>query len=254
MEKYLYLSVIPEALVASQLPPEAFGTYYAVGSEKKSQSPAMFFELDPDFRHEYFNIDAGYERLVPHEDGSPKRSVYIAVYRVLEHVALGAIQRLYVTTRDGRTLALDATDDLPESTGTMHLYQEIAPVTPRVVSTLGPRPFFELLNDPAKSWVNLPALCFAELTLGDLAEDPESGSAQGLPYGNIDHYRECLIELRTKIVNVKMVDRVHSTEFPFRTVKSGFYLGNAGEMLFFPMPSHEVLRTEHYSWWRSAQM
>ena len=254
MEKHLYLSVMPEALVASQLEPEAFGTYYAIGSEKKAQSPAMFFELDPDFDHAYFDVEEGYKALVPHEDGSPKRSVYIAVYRVLEHVALDAIQRLYVTTRDGRTLGLDPVKELPQSSGEMHLYQEIAPVNPRVVSTLGPRPFFELLNDPAQSRIQLPALCFVELDLGDLADDPESGSAEGLPYGNIDHYRECLLELRTKIVQVKMVDRIHSLDFPLRTVKSGFYLGTAGDMLFFPMPSREELIDKHYRWWRSAQM
>ena len=82
----------------------------------------------------------------------------------------------------------------------------------------------------------------------------EFGSAQGLPYSNIDHYRECLIELKTKTVNIKMVDRIHRTSMHYRTVKSGFYLGNAGGLLFFPMPSDESLRNEHYKWWRSAQM
>lgn len=254
METHLYLSVMPEALVASQLTPHAFGTYYATGSQKKSRSMAMFFELDPGFRHEYFDVEAGYKRLVPHEDGSPKRSVYISIYRVLEHVPPSAIQKLYVTTQDGRTLGLDPWGAIPESTGEMHLYQEIAPVHPRVVSTLGPREFYDLLSDPSKSMVTVPALCFVELTLGGLAADPESGWAQGLPYSNIDHYRECLIELRTKTVVVKMVDRIHRTAFYFRTVKSGYYLGNAGELLFFPMPSHEILRREHYQWWRSAQM
>ncbi len=254
MERHLYLSVMPEALVASQLPPHAFGAYYATGSRKKSRSQAMFFELDPDFRHEYFNIEAGYKRLVPHEDGSPKRSVYISIYRVLEHVPLSAIQKLYVTTRDGRTLGLDAADDIPESTGEMHLYQEIAPVHPRAVSTLGPQDFFALLNDPSKGMVTVPALCFVELTLGDLAKDPEFGSAEGLPYSNIDHYRECLLELKSKTIMIKMVDRIHATSFHYRTVKSGFYLGNAGQLLFFPMPSQEELRAKHYRWWRSAQM
>jgi hypothetical protein len=254
METHLYLSVMPEALVASQLPPKDFGTYYATGSEKKSRSQAMFFELDPSFRHEYFDIEAGYKRLVPHEDGSPKRSVYISIYRVLEHVSLSAITQLNVTTQDGRTLVLDGTYDVPESTGDMHLYQEIAPVHPRVVSTLGPKEFFELLNDPRKSMVTVPALCFVDLSLGDLAADPEFGSAQGLPYSNIDHYRQCLLELKTKTVTVKMVDRIHRTAFHYRTVKSGFYLGNAGKLLFFPMPSPEALQREHYPWWRSAQM
>ncbi|MBL7199833.1 MAG: hypothetical protein ISS56_06765 [Anaerolineae bacterium] len=254
METHLYLSMMPEALVASQLSPESFGTYYATGSEKKSRSQAMFFELDPDFRHPYFDIDAGYKRLVPHEDGTPKRSVYISVYRVLEHVPLSAIQKLYITTQDGRTLGLDASGTTPECEGGMHLYQEIAPVHPRVASTLCPEDFFELLNDPAKGMVTVPALCFVELTLGGLADNPEFGSSQGLPYSNMDHYRQCLLELRTKTVVVKMVDRIHRTAFHYRTVKSGFYLGNAGKMLFFLMPSQEVLRREHYQWWRSAQM
>jgi len=136
----------------------------------------------------------------------------------------------------------------------MHLYQEIAPVNPLVVTTLCPRPFFEFLNDPKQSAITLPALCFVELTLGGLADDPENGSAQGLPYADIDHYRQCLIELRTKTVRLKIADRIHSPEFHFRTVKSGFYLGNAGRLLFYPMPSQETLRKENYQWWRSAQM
>jgi len=32
METYLYLSLIPESLIASQLAPEEFGNYYAVGT------------------------------------------------------------------------------------------------------------------------------------------------------------------------------------------------------------------------------
>jgi len=253
METHLYLSVMPEALIASQLSPQSFGVYYATGSEKKSRSQAMFFDVDPSFRHNYFDMDAGYKRLVPHEDGSPKRSVYISIYRVLEHIDLKAIGQLHVTTRDGRTLSLDSAEDVP-STGDMHLYQEIAPVHPRAVSALGPREYFDLLTDPSQGMVTVPALCFAELTLGGLAEDPEFGSAQGLPYSNIDHYRECLIELKTKTVNVKMVDRIHRTAFHYRTVKSGFYIGNTGGLLYFPMPSDEDLRRHHYKWWRSAQM
>ena len=254
METHLYLSVMPEALIASQLPPEAFGTYYATGSQKKSRSQAMFFELDPDFRHEYFDMDAGYKRLVPHEDGSPKRSVYISIYRILEHVPLGVIRKLYVTTRDGRTLGIDSSESMPQSTDDMHLYQEIAPVNPRAVSTLGPKEFFDLLNDPQKSMVTVPALCFVDLTLGGLAEDPEFGSAQGLPYSDLDHYRQCLIELKSKTVTVKMVDRIHAPTFHFRTIKDGFYLGNVGKLLFFPMPPPEILRTKHHRWWRSAHM
>jgi hypothetical protein len=256
METHLYLSVMPEALIASQLDPDAFGVYYATGSQKKSRSMAMFYELDPDYRHEYFDVETGYKRVIPHEDGSPKRSVYISVYRVLEHIALSAIGRLYLTTQDGRTLSLAVSDDVPECEDDMHLYQEITPVHPRVVSSLCPAEFYDFLYDPAKSMVTVPALCFVELTLGGLADDPQFGSAEGLPYSNIDHYRQCLVDLgaQSKTAPVKMVDRIHREAFHFRTVKSGFYLGNGGELVYSAMPSHHELRNEHYRWWRSAQM
>jgi len=40
MAVHLYLSTIPEALIASMLTPLDFGVYYAVGMEKKSHGQA----------------------------------------------------------------------------------------------------------------------------------------------------------------------------------------------------------------------
>ena len=59
MTVHLYLSLMPEALIASMLTPEEFGVYYAVGSAKKSRGRAMFFEIDPDYRHKSLRIDDG---------------------------------------------------------------------------------------------------------------------------------------------------------------------------------------------------
>jgi hypothetical protein len=246
----------PEALIASMLTPEEFGVYYAVGSSKKARGQAIFFELDPDFRHDYFDIEEGVRRCVPHEDGSPKASIYISVYRALEHVSLDVIQRLYLVTQDGRALGLFPCDDLPEEPAgkQLHLYQEIAPVHPLVVSTLGPREFYELIVKHPTSLLSLPAICFVELGLGELADDPERGQVRDLPYSNIGHLRQCLIDLRTKSVHSKMVNRVESAAFPYRTIKSGIYVGNTERLIYFPMPSQDELRVEHYRWWRSANM
>jgi len=84
MTIHLYLSLIPEALIASMLEPEEFGSYYAVGSKKKSRGQAIFFEVDAKFKSSYFHIEDAVKRCVPHEDGSPKQSIYVSVYRVLE--------------------------------------------------------------------------------------------------------------------------------------------------------------------------
>ncbi len=92
MTVHLYLSLIPEALIASMLPPQEFGVYYTVGYSKKMRGQAMFIELDPDFRHDFFPIEQGIARCVPHENGSLKKSVYIATYRVLEHIPLAGCE------------------------------------------------------------------------------------------------------------------------------------------------------------------
>ena len=55
MEKHLYLSLMPEALIASQLDPKAFGAYYAVGTEGKTQGQAAFFEINTAKLHHFFN-------------------------------------------------------------------------------------------------------------------------------------------------------------------------------------------------------
>jgi len=254
MSVRLYLSLIPEALIASMLTPEEFGVYYAVGTEKKSRGQAIFFEVDPDFRHEYFRIDEGVRRCVPHEDGTPKASIYISIYRVLEHIPLEALQRLYLVTQDGRVLGLDPEDALPEPTEGLHLYQEIAPVHPRIVSSLAPQAFYDLIVTNPISLISLPAICFVELRLGELAQDPERGAVRDLPYDNIDHLRQCLTDLRSKTVHTKMVNRTQSASFPYRTIKSGLFIGNQENLRYYPMPSQEELRAEHYRWWRSANM
>jgi hypothetical protein len=256
MSVHLYLSMIPEALIASMLTPEEFGVYYAVGSAKKSRGQAIFFEVDPEFRSDALRIDEGIRRCIPHEDGSPKRSIYISVYRALEHVALGALQKLYLITQDGRSLALDPATCCPPDTPGLHLYKEIAPVHPLVVSNLGASAFFDLIAQNPTSLLSLPAVCFVELRLGELAEDPQHGAVRDLPYSNIPHLRQCLIDLKTKTVSAKMVNRVDPAAFPYRMIKDGVCVGNRAEsrLIYFPMPSPEDLRAKHYRWWRSANV
>jgi len=254
MQTHLYLSLLPEALIASMLSPEEFGVYYAVGSTKKSRGQAIFFEIDPTFRSKVFPIEEGLKRCVPHEDGSPKRSIYISVYRVLEGVSMNAIQKLHLVTQDGRTMSLDANKQMPNNQDTLHLYREIAPVNPMVVSTLAPEDFFNLIVQNPTSLIKLPAVCFTELKLGALAQDPQNGDVGDLPYPNIFHLRDCLLELRTKLAHTKMVDRTPSPNIPYRTIKNGVFVGNAEKLLYFPLPKQEVLQEKYYAWWRSANM
>jgi len=254
MTVHLYLSLIPEALIASMLTPEEFGNYYAVGSKKRSSGQAIFFDVDPKFKSKYFQIAEGIQRCVPHEDGSPKRSIYISIYRVLENIPLKALQKLYLVTQDGRTLELKENRSLPPEEKGLHLYREISPVPPLVVSNLAPRPFYELIVRNPASLIKLPAVCFTELRLDELARDPQNGDVGDLPYENIAHLRNCLLELSGKRVHTKMVDRLPARTIPYRTIKNGLFVGNPEKLIYFALPPWDELKKSNYSWWRSAGM
>lgn len=254
MTIHFYFSLVPEALIASMLDPEEFGFYYAVGTSKKTRGQAMFFEVDPAYRNPYFRIDEALARCIPDEDGTPKTSVYISIYRVLEHIDLDMLMSLYLTTQDGRTLELKPSPDMPNHEKGLHLYQEIAPVSPLVVSVLSPIEFYELIVRDPSSLVTVPAITFAELDLGELADDPEMGLMDNLPYSNSDHLRECLSQVQTKYISTKMVDRAFVPKLQYRTVKNGFFVGNGKQLKYYPMPSQTELRAENYRWFRSANM
>lgn len=137
----------------------------------------------------------------------------------------------------GGFLGIDPSEMCPEDTAGLHLYQEIVPVHPLVVSTLGPREFYSLIARTPASLPTLPAVCFAELQLGELADNPEYGRVGNLPYVNTDHLRQCWVDLGTKTVHTKLVDRISSASFPYRTLRMGLFLGNTERLMCFPMPS-----------------
>lgn len=254
MSVHLYFSLIPEALIASMLPPEQFGQYYATGHKFKSKGQAIFFEIDPSFRHDYFDIEGAFARCKAKPDGSPKNSVYVSMYRVMEHLSLAAIGRLYLTTANGATLELSRGSRLPEPEKELHMYQDLTPINSMVVSVLNPAAYYaDVTVKPSHSF-SFPGMCFVELELGPLALDPENGQEGDLPYSFLQHLREALMELKPGKKENKLVHRVHSLVFPFRMVKNGFYLGIGGELVYYPMLTMDVLRKDHSNWWRSANL
>ena len=253
MKIHLYLSLNPEALIASHLAPEEFGAYLAVGTQKYSRGQAMFFEVDPDIHSAYPPFQGIAARCQPHLDGSPRRSTYLAIYRVLEHVPVAALGQLHLVTHDGRVLALNSAPVTSTVDRCFHLYQEFCPVTPRVVSTLDPAEFCARLTDATQP-VNVPRIAFAELTLGRLATDIDSSDVGNLPYSGLQHLRECLRELNRKPGKpTKVTVRNVRDDVLYRTIQGGFYVGQAREMKFYPMPAPTELDSAHHEWWHSAQ-
>jgi hypothetical protein len=254
MTTHLYLSLIPEALVASMLPPEDFGMYYAIGTAKRSRGQAVFFSLDRSLLADSgFALDDIDERCVPHADGRPKTSIYLAIYRVLERIPREALTALHLTTDDGRVLTIAPREHIPDGEIRTHLYQEFCPVNPRIVSRLDPASFANFITDPTRN-VTVPRIAFAELTLGNLKNDPDSTEIDNLPYPNIGHLRDCLRELAASPdPATKTVLRQMTQEVLFRTIRNGFFVGDQSGITAFPMPSRDELEREHLAWWRSAQ-
>ena len=254
METHLYLSLTPEALVASMLPPAEFGTYLAIGRMKRTTGRAIFFELDQTKVDDLFNLEEAKKRCTPHADGTPKHSVYLCAYRVLERLNLSALKNLWLITRDGMGLELTPSGDIPSTPQTFHLYQELGPVHPLIASTLDPRSFSRFITDPELA-ICLPKLCFVDIQLEDLAENPETGMADNLPYHHLGHLRDCLISLKhSPNKHTKTVDRMHAADFQYRCVNTGFYVGDHERVLYYPFPSQEDFRTEYHAWWRSANV
>jgi len=252
MSKYIYLTSTPEALVASMLPPDKFGLYLSTGTKKRNKGQTIFFEVDLGKIENLIDMVSLNRRCVAKEDGSPKSSVYLSVYRVLESIPTNALKSLYLTTDHGCVLELKRAlyDKSKESQNALHLYQELSPVNPLVASGLPPSAFLKKLTDGSTP-IALPKLFFVELKLGDLAENPLSGSAEHLPYSNIGHLRDCLEILKGEYdKHMKTVQRIYSGTLLYRTIATGFYVGSNDEIVYYPYPDMKQLEDINYEFFR----
>ena len=250
MSQYVYLSATPESLVASQLPPVEFGNYLAVGTRKRTRGQAIFFEIDIE---KMDNLPRDYmdERLVPYEDGEPKRSVFLSIYRVMEQIPLEALKSLFLVTDDGRVLELKQGKYKAPAAGMIHLYQQFNPITTRVASTLNPPEFIKFLTDTDKL-VSTPKLFIVELKLGKLSKDSYA-PIHDLPYPNPDQLRDSLTRLKSSKERLtKTVIRQYKGELSYRTIEDGFFIGEKDRFIYYPFPSIEELEDKYYYWWRSA--
>jgi hypothetical protein len=243
-----------EALIASHLEPEAFGTYMAVGTKKLASGHVAFFEIDPEFGRftDHFRVYDIEQRCVPHEDGAPKRSKYISVYRVMEFLPLPVYGALYLTTPDGRVLRIDASayDEAHEEPG-LNLYQELCPLIPMVLSSQPPAKFAREITD-ARNPVHAPRIFFADLRLD---RDAHGKLVGDLPYTDPLHLEDLIHELERGSESdkaTKTVSRTPRTRGFLRVIRRGFFLGDQTGLKFYRFPTREELEIHHSKWWHSA--
>jgi hypothetical protein len=253
MSKFIYLTATPEALIASMLPPKEFGEYLSIGTKKRNKGQAIFFEVDLGQIENLIDMDGLNQRCIAKPDGSPKNSVYLSVYKVLEMIPLTALKSLYLATENGRVLELKKTtyDLSNEDHKRLFLFQELCPVSPLVASDLVPSAFLKRLTDGSTPIV-LPKLFFVELKLGKLATNPHDTSVDYVPFANVLHLKDCLEALTGEYEKkMKTVQRVFSGSLLFRTIESGFYVGSKDEIVFYPYPTLDEIKNINYEFYRS---
>lgn len=257
-QKHLYMIVFPiNALVSSQLEPSAFAAHYTYGSKRHFRGKVIFTELDLNFRNEYFNIEEYLEQTVPHEDGKPKRTKFIASYRVLEHVPLSVIKKLYLVTTDGHALGLDSANyDEDEHEPKIRIYQEITPLTNLVASKFNQREFGKHITQESDA-KGAPKLCFTQFKL-DAEQFIEENKNRDLivspiPENNPYRLMDCLTELKEiESKNLKTVTLSSAlADISYRLIDHGFwFFDRNGEILYFPMPSEEEIEDNHYDFYK----
>ncbi len=253
MKTHLYFNCYQtEALIASHLTPEEFGAYMAVGTRKHTTGNVVFFEVDAARAAATVPAAGRIEELCkPHPDGSPRRSKYLSTYRVLEHLSLESLGKLYLVTRDGRVLGLDGQTYAGDSEARgPNLYAELSPVAPRVVSFLPPSRFVSFVTDPA-NLVSVPRIFFADQLLD---REPDGRLAGYLPYMNPDHIVDCVNEVAVAEKSAKIVERNPRLIAFYRTIRRGFFVGDQTGVKIYPYPSADELDEHHHLWWRSASL
>jgi len=257
--KHLYMIVFPNnSLLASQLEPEEFAKHYTVGTAKHYQSKVIFAELDINFRDPYFAIDEYLELTVPHKDGNPKRTKFIASYAVLEHVDLQAIQKLYLVTAGGKALGIEHKPyEAINEPGYVRIYQEITPLQNLVGSNLDQRQFGKWITQETRS-KGCPKICFTQIEL-DVDEFLQENINRTIITSPIPEHHplrlyDCLRQLRadpnmkTKTISLASALR----NISYTKIRHGFWFSDKEELLFFPMPTKEELEEKYFSWWREA--
>ncbi|NQU38728.1 MAG: hypothetical protein HQ523_02115 [Lentisphaerae bacterium] len=255
--KHLYLILYPNpSLVASQLAPKAFADHYQIGSTRFYNGKLIFAEIDPGFRHPYFELESLLKQVVEHSDGTPKATKFIKSYRVLEHIELSAIQRLYLTTPSGEMLGLDSADEPKPTELHIRVLAEVCPLSMLVLTRLNSRDFGEYITEP-KNPKGAPSLFYTQL---DLDEDAflkafERNPFMPAPFEFLhpSKLRDAIMEMKSNTAKITkgVALRASMDRISYKQILHGYWFARQGESKFFAMPQfHDIERT-NFRFWRS---
>ena len=256
-ERHIYLILHPNhSLIASALEPSLFIKHYIQGSSRYFEGRLIFAEMDPDWRHPFFNIEDAYKGLVPHPDGSPKATKFIQSYRVLEHIDLNALGTLYFCNPSGEYIELHPSKSVAESIDDMHIIVEINPVRFMVLTRYDMERFAGFITDP-KNTKGAPSMFFAQLefSIEDfMAEfDANPFISSFVPGIHPARLHDAVLEIRKtpgKYVKGISLD-CPIDKVSYKMLGNGFMFADRSGTKFYPLIGVDEVEKTNYKFWRT---
>ncbi|MEO6095602.1 MAG: hypothetical protein ABIW76_07950 [Fibrobacteria bacterium] len=253
----LYQILYPnQALVASQLAPEAFARHYLIGSIRHYSGKLVFADIDTGFRDPYFDIEGGLAKLIPHEDGQPKHTKFICSYRVMEHMDFDSIKSLYISTSEAHVLELKPAEyDKVHQQGFLRTFAEIAPLSMLVISPYDMPEFGKFITQPGQT-KGCPKLFYSQI---DLNVDEFIANFEKNPFMQAPFPFLHPSKLRDAILQMKIIPEKQSKglalfcpldQISFKMIRHGFMFASKDKYKFFPMPSLHEIETSHFRFWQ----
>ena len=254
----LYLILHPDsALVASQLNPEQFAKHYVAGSSRHYEGKVIFASIDINFRNPYFDIAKGIAGLIPHEDGRPKATKFIATYRVLEHMDFKVIEKLYLATPDAVTLELSASGHkIQHPAGKLRIFAEIAPLKMLLLTDYDFVEFGNYITNPDNS-KGAPKIFYTQIDIDidEFIKDIKQHPFVNLPVETLhpSKLRDAVYEMRDNPEKRTKGLSLYSSlnNIPYRCLRHGFMFAAQNESIFFPLPKPKEIENTNYRFWRS---
>lgn len=256
-KKHLYQILYPnQALVASQLTPEAFARHYVIGSARHYTGKLLFADIDINFRHPHFDIDANLEHLVPHEDGTPKRTKFICSYRVMEHMDLDCIKSLYLSTSEAHILELKPKEYTKvHKKGFLRTYAEISPLSMLVLSPHDMVEFGKYITKEHNP-KGCPTLFYTQidLNINEFIDNLERNPFMHAPFPFLhpSKLRDSILSMRSnpekKTKGLSLYCRLD--QISFKMIRHGFMFTSRDKCRFFPMPSLHDIETDNFRFWQ----
>lgn len=257
-DKRLYCILYPiNALVGSQLDPAAFARHFNAGSSKYYSGKLVFADVDINYRHPELPIERVLPAVVPHEDGRPKATKYIATYRVLELIDFDALSELHISTPEGYVLSLkSAPYQSQHQPGLVRVFAEICPINMLVLSDYNFIEFASYITNPENP-VGAPKMFYTQIDL-DIDEFLKELEANPLAPSPIPEVHPSL--LRDGILEIQRVKNKHTKglsmvnplwKISYRRIRHGFMFASQSKTRFYPMPGHDEIEQINFRFWKN---